>query len=241
MSEARPLSKTTKAIYGVFIVLLLVVAVGTIRLAFYGDQQKTEKQTAQVGQANEQAEKKDLAAEVDRICATKTPEAETLRKKGKCAQAREIIAEPTAGPTGPQGAQGIRGPAGPAGPEGPAGAQGPMGPQGKQGPPPGCALLSTACIGATGNQGPQGPQGETGPQGKEGPAGKDGVDGTNGKDGVDGTNGKDGADGKQGEPGPTCPEGSTLQKQQVVTDDDGAGPGLPAYTWIQACVLTEAS
>src|ERR1700754_2974653 len=203
MSEARPLTRPTKIFLTAFIVFLAIIAIGTIRMAFYSDQQKNEKQVAQAGQAAEQGEKKDLATQIDEACKAGGTAAKSLRQRGLCGKATEIIKEPVAGPTGPTGAQGIRGPIGPTGPVGPAGPVGPQGPIGKTGPPPGCSLLSTACVGATGSTGPQGPQGQTGdtgPMGPAGPTGPEGPQGPAGATGNDGTNGVDGTDGTDGAP-----------------------------------------
>lgn len=93
MNEARPLTRTTRLLIVAFLVFLAVVAVSTVRLAFYGDQQKNEKQQAQAGQAAEQGEKKDLAAEVKKVC---DAGGEPAKKLGTlCTKAKEIIQEPT--------------------------------------------------------------------------------------------------------------------------------------------------
>lgn len=108
------------------------------------------------------------------------------------------------------GLPGAIGPQGPQGPTGPQGPQGPPGAAGKTGPPPGCALLSTACIGATGTAG------LPGKDGRDGLDGKDGAAGTAGKDGADGLPGKDGAQGPMGVQGNP---GVGLSSSQCVDDD----------------------
>lgn len=123
-----------------------------------------------------------------------------------------VAAEPSViikqGKRGPMGLTGGTGPAGPIGPTGPAG---PIGPVGKTGPPPACAQVTSACVGAQGERGPEGPAG------KDGAPGKDGVDGVNGKDGVDG---KDGAQGVMGVQGP---KGVGTSSTQCVDDDTPNG------------------
>jgi len=76
------------------------------------------------------------------------------------------------------------------------GPQGQTGLVGKQGPPPGCALLASACMGK---------------DGRDGIDGKDGLPGKDGAAGQDGKPGADGAPGAEGKPGRgiasmTCPD-----------------------------------
>lgn len=135
--------------------------------------------------------------------------AEKTLGRGACQQAKEIVDRP--GPPGKTGETGARGPVGAQGPQGepgPPGVAGPQGPRGVAGPPPGCALLSSGCVGAAGQTGPagaagaqgeQGPKGETGPQGIEGPIGQMGESGPAGPAGPQGTQGPQG---EQGIPGP---------------------------------------
>jgi hypothetical protein len=118
---------------------------------------------------------------------------------------------------GRSGPMGLTGPIGPQGPQGPTGARGPAGPPGaagKTGPPPGCSLLRTACVGATGQQGAQGeqgPAGERGPQGEQGPAGERGPAGETGQQGA------------QGEMGVQGPRGVGTSSSQCVNDDTPNG------------------
>lgn len=154
-----PTPRVVRLALGLAVFAVLIVAGFIIYLAVWGNGESQQKEVAQQGQVQEQAEKKDLAAEVDRICATKTAEATSLRKRGKCEQAKEIIHEPVAGPAGPQGAGGPPGPPGPPGKDGVDG----------QSPP--CLLELNRCVGArglVGASGPIGPQGPMGPQGKPG-------------------------------------------------------------------------
>lgn len=103
-----------------------------------------------------------------------------------------VAAEPSViikqGKQGTQGLPGATGNQGPQGPPGPQGPQGVPGPIGKPGPPPSCALLSSACVGATG---PAGPRGETGPKGDTGDTGAQGPKGDTGDQGPQGIPGKD--------------------------------------------------
>lgn len=129
-----------------------------------------------------------------------------------------IVKQGARGPIGPiglTGATGPQGPQGPAGPAGPRGPAGPVGPTGKPGPPPGCALLSTACIGA---QGPAGPKGETGPKGEKGDTGARGETGPKGEKGDQGAQGEMGV---QGAPGRGITSTKCVNGQWVVTYSDG--------------------
>lgn len=166
--------------------------------------------------------------------------AEKVLGRGVCQQAKEIVERP--GPPGQPGARGPIGPQGIQGPPGPQGEVGPQGPRGVAGPPPGCALLSTACVGATGQAGPTGetgpqgvagPVGERGPAGEQGPKGETGPQGETGPTGPQGEQGPPGIQGPAGPSGPTCPDGSTLQKQRVITTEQ------PAGVWILGCVLDD--
>lgn len=121
------------------------------------------------------------------------------------AEPKVIVKQGSQGLPGLPGAVGAVGPPGPQGPVGPPGVPGPVG---KAGPPPGCALLSTACVGATGPQGPAG---------RDGVDGKDGADGLPGKDGADGQDGKPGADGKTG---PKGEAGRGIVDQYCPEDDN---------------------
>lgn len=118
---------------------------------------------------------------------------------------------------GAAGANGLTGPQGPQGPIGPQGPAGPPGAAGKQGPPPGCALLSTACVGATGQRGLRG---ETGPAGPAGPQGAQGERGLQGETGPAGPAGQQGA---QGEMGVQGPRGVGTSSSQCVDDDTADG------------------
>lgn len=295
MSPTRQWGRTTWTLALVTLALLSIVAAGTIRLAFYSDEQKQQKEVAQAGQAAEQADKKDLAAEVKKVC---DAGGEPAKKLGSlCSKAKEIIQEPTKtvepGLNETQVRNVVREEVArsnlvltPAQINTVASAAAKLVPKPKDGKTPtkaelqplASAALATFCANdaCRGKDGADAPP-VTGAQltatlaawceTRNGCVGDDGENGTNGTNGADGRsvvvsvepvatgnkvtfsytgeNPPDPVsfivvDGKDGEPGPTCPEGSTLQKQQVVTDDDGAGPGAPTYTWIQACVLTEA-
>lgn len=122
-----------------------------------------------------------------------------------------IVKEGQRGLAGAVGAPGSQGPMGPQGPVGPAG---PPGAVGKTGPPPGCALLSTACIGTTG---------AAGTAGKDGADGKDGINGVDGKDGAPGKDGEPGQQGGQGEMGTQGPPGVGIDSTQCVNDDTATG------------------
>jgi hypothetical protein len=129
--------------------------------------------------------------------------AEKVLGRGVCQQAKEIVDRP--GPPGKQGEVGARGPQGLQGPQGEQGPQGPAGargPQGVAGPPPGCALLSSGCVGAAGQTGPTGATGATGAQGETGPKGDQGERGPEGPVGQAGESGPMGPQGPQGERGP---------------------------------------
>lgn len=125
-----------------------------------------------------------------------------------------IVKQGSRGLPGLPGATGAVGPQGPAGPTGPPGPQGPQGPIGKTGPPPGCALLSTACVGAAGAQGPKG---DTGPQG---PAGERGETGDTGPAGPPGPQGEQGERGLQGVMGAQGPAGVGISSTQCGPDND---------------------
>jgi hypothetical protein len=159
------------------------------------------------------SESKDLASKVLTECAKGGVTAKNLRAAGLCPQAQQIVDRP--GPPGKPGDVGAAGAVGPQGPQGPAG---PPGPIGKTGPPPGCALLATACQGQTGATGPAGPsgaQGLTGADGKEGPAGPAGIDG---KEGPVGPAGVAGEPGKDGPPGPTGAAGRGIADTDCLDD-----------------------
>lgn len=138
-----------------------------------------------------------------------------------------IVQQGSRGLPGIPGATGAAGAQGSAGPQGPQGPQGPPGPIGKTGPPPGCALLTSGCMGATGPVGPQGPTGKQGPAGEDGKDGEDGAPGKNGADGATGATGPQGAQGPQGEMGPQGNAGRGIAStkcvngQWVVTYTDG--------------------
>lgn len=121
------------------------------------------------------------------------------------------------GATGGTGPQGPQGPAGPAGPVGPAGPQGPPGAAGKTGPPPGCALLASACIGASGPAGPKGDKGDPGEAGAKGDKGDPGEVGAKGEKGDQGERGQQGEIGAQGL------QGNSVSSTQCITDDTATG------------------
>lgn len=116
-----------------------------------------------------------------------------------------VAAEPSVivkqGSSGLPGTNGLNGSVGPVGPQGPPGPAGPPGPIGKTGPPPGCALLSTACQGLAGATGPAGPPGAQGPAGADGKNGSDGATGPEGKPGPAGPAGESGSPGEAGATG----------------------------------------
>lgn len=96
------------------------------------------------------------------------------------AEPKVIVKQGSQGLPGIDGLAGKDGRDGIDGKDGKDGKPGKDGAPGKQGSPPGCALLSTACMGKDG---------------------RDGIDGVDGKDGLDGKNGADGQDGKPGADG----------------------------------------
>lgn len=200
-----------------FLACVLIAGAGGASLA------RQSSDNAQTAAATSE-ESKDLASKVLTECAKGGVTAKQLRAAGLCPQAQQIVDRP--GPPGERGATGAMGPVGPQGPPGPAGPAGPQGPIGKTGPPPGCALLTTACQGATGPQGPAGPpgaQGAAGADGKEGPPGKDGKDGQPGAVGPPGPQGEPGKPGADGAPGrgiadTDCLDDGTWQ----ITYSDGA-------------------
>lgn len=199
-----------------------------------------QKQDAEDGQAATASELQDLAAKNQAACKRLgTAAAEKALGAGVCQQTKQIVDRPV---EGPQGERGARGPAGPEGPQGPAGKAGPAGPQGKPGPAgvtPGCLILVSKCQGGQGPQGvpgltgPPGVDGATGPEGPEGPKGPEGPAGPQGPTGPAGPEGPQGPQGIPGPASPDCPDGSTLQKQQVLTTEQPV-----AGVWILACVLT---
>lgn len=180
---------------GAFLACVLVVGAGGAALA---RQSSDNAQTANAASS----ESKDFAAIALEECAKGGTYAKQLRAAGLCSKAQQIVDRP--GPPGSKGDTGTTGAIGPTGPQGPQGPQGVAGPIGKTGPPPGCALLSSACqgsTGATGPQGPQGAQGAAGDPGADGATGGPGPEGPPGKDGVAGADGKAGTDGAAGAPG----------------------------------------
>lgn len=223
---------------------LLLIATGVIALAWYADRRSADADRADATLA-------EFAAGIAAACA-KNP-AEAKEAGIQCGKAREIDERPA----GEKGDPGAKGEPGDRGPKGDPGATGPRGPQGVPGLSPPCLLQANRCVGATGAPGAIGPRGPAGPTGPPGLPGKDGADGAvgpagpAGADGADGKAGADGADGatgpagpagpvgpagekgEKGDPGPACPEGSTLQKQQVVTTE------APAGLWMLVCVLTD--
>lgn len=201
MSEARPLRRGTKILIGAFLVLMVIVAISTIRLAFYGDQQKNEKQVAQAGQAAQQEDKKDLATQIDEACKAGGAVAKSLTQRGLCGKATEIIREGPVGPTGPQGIQGVRGPQGPPGAQGPQGPPGPQGKPGTNGITPACWFDASKCVGPNGAAGKDGSNGADGTDGSQGPPGPQGEQGDPGPQGPVGPAGQDGAKGDKGDPG----------------------------------------
>lgn len=185
----------------------------------------------------------DLAAKNQAACKRLgVAAAEKALGPGVCQQTKQIVDRPVKGDPGERGPRGPVGPAGPEGPKGPVGPEGPAGPAGKPGQSPGCLILVTKCQGPAGPQGvpgltvtgPEGPTGPQGPEGPEGPKGPTGPAGPGGPAGPEGPEGPQGPIGPPGTPGPACPEGSTLQKQQVLTVEQ---PVLGV--WILACVLTD--
>lgn len=108
MSEhAGPDTRRVK-LYGVIALLfILIAAIGVpIYLANYGNTQQGQKEAAQSGQQQEQAEKKDLAAEVAKACASGGVVGQNLTRRGLCGKAKEIIQEPVQGKQGEPGKQG---------------------------------------------------------------------------------------------------------------------------------------
>jgi len=197
-----------------------------------------QKQTAETGQAVARSELQGLAEKNQAACKADRAQAEKILGAGVCQQTKEIVERPPAekgdpGEPGARGAVGPQGPAGPQGPIGPEGIAGPRGPQGVTGPPPGCALLTSGCVGA---QGTQGPAGEAGPAGARG---EPGLQGEQGEAGPKGETGETGPQGPPGIPGPDssavkCAEaGGELQRLTVRTSDS-----LPTDTAeILVCVL----
>lgn len=141
--------------------------------------------------------------------------AEKVLGRGVCQQAKEIVDRP--GPPGRQGETGARGPMGPAGEQGPRGPQGvagpagPRGPQGVAGPPPGCALLSSGCVGQTGPTGATGATGATGEAGPKGATGERGLEGPIGQAGESGPMGPQGPQGERGPQGIPGPDSSVAK------------------------------
>lgn len=102
------------------------------------------------------------------------------------------------GEKGEAGADGAPGPQGPQGEKGETGATGPQGPQGEKGD-----------TGATGSQGPRGYKGDTGATGPQGPRGYTGATGATGPQGP------------QGERGIGISKAEVVDKNLVLTFDDG--------------------
>jgi hypothetical protein len=223
---------------GVALLALVVAGVGLWLTSL----QKTDAEDRAAGV---EIELSDLAAKNQAACKRLgVAVAEKTLGHGVCQQAKEIVDRP--GPPGKQGEAGARGPQGLQGPQGEQGPQGPAGargPQGVAGPPPGCALLSSGCVGAAGQTGPTGAtgatgaQGEPGPKGDQGERGPEGPVGQAGESGPMGPQGPAGPQGPQGIPGPDssvakCAElNGELKKITVLT------PGPAAD--ILVCVLPE--
>ena len=93
--HARPPTRRSIKVLWMIVAACLLVAVGVVvALALYGSGQETDKETAQAGQAAEQADKKDLATQVAEACAAGGPVGQDLTKRGLCGKAKEIIQEP---------------------------------------------------------------------------------------------------------------------------------------------------
>lgn len=118
------------------------------------------------------------------------------------AEPKVIVQQGSRGLPGLDGLNGKDGRDGVDGKDGRDGKPGKDGAPGKQGSPPGCALLSTGCMGAAG---------------QDGRDGVDGKDGLPGKDGADGQDGKPGADGPKGDKGEA---GRGIVDQYCPADDN---------------------
>ena len=156
------------------------------------------------------------ASDVSAVCDQGGPAAAQLEGRGTCQTAREVIADPTAGPPGPAGRDGDSGSQGAAGSPGTPGRDGVgvpgtpgvVGPQG----PAGIAGQDGRTV-----TGPQGPAGPTGQRGEVGPAGPAGTAGR------PGAQGPQGEQGEQGAPGPTCPDGTSLAPVTFASGESGLG------------------
>lgn len=218
MSEhsKQPLTKATKLIASVVLLLALVVAASVIFLASYGSDQKGQKEVAQAGQVQEQDKKKDLAEEVKKVCDAGGVPAQNLRQRGLCGKVTEIIKEGPSGPPGETGEQGLRGP------------KGDKGDKGDPGATPPCLLQANRCVGATGGIGAAGPIGPQGPKGDQGLKGEKG-DSVTGPVGPEGPKGDTGDKGDRGDPcSPSIPECRGPAGPKGDTGDKG-DPGTPAF------------
>lgn len=99
-------TRGTRAAEFAALTFLLVLAMAAVYLAVWGQGNKEEantersaKETAQSGQAQEQGEKKDLATQVAEACKAGGDVAKNLTQRGLCGKAKEIIQEPKVTPT----------------------------------------------------------------------------------------------------------------------------------------------
>lgn len=100
--------RSTKVAEFAALAFLLIIASAAIYLAVWGQSNQEEanversaKETAQTGQAEEQGEKKDLATQVAEACRAGGDVAKNLTQRGLCGKAKEIIQEPKVTPTVP--------------------------------------------------------------------------------------------------------------------------------------------
>lgn len=189
-----------------------------------------QKGEAESNEAVAQSELQDLATKNKAACERNPAAAEKVLGAGVCQQAKEITERPEKGDKGDIGARGPQGPQGDQGPQGPQGPQGVRGLQGVAGQSPACLILTGGCIGATGATGETGAQGETGPKGEQGETGPTGEAGPAGPQGEPGPAGPQGSPGPAG---PSCPAGSHLEQQEVVTTKH------PTGLWVVVCVLDD--
>jgi hypothetical protein len=225
--HAKRLTGFTKTILAVVAGALLVAACGVV---YVGWQLSRSDQTI----AAQETESKDVAADVQTICAQGGTAAVKLVAAGLCEKTKEIVERP--GPVGPRGDKGASGPKGDTGPPGtPCAPTNPAcrGPRGAPGPAPACLLAATKCVGPTGVIGPKGVKGDKGDsvKGDKGDPGEsvkgdpgESIKGDKGEPGqsppcLDTPMMCQGAAGQDGAPGPACPDGYAPKNVMVLTTE----------------------
>lgn len=189
--QRRNFEKASLVLLFLSLVLLAVVAAGSLRFGAVSSERDSEQARAQ---SNGTAAK-GLAARVKQVCTQGGQESVRLHRSGLCVDAVRVerSVQGVPGPTGERGPQGSPGLNGVKGPDGLPGANGKDGHDGV----PGRAGVD-GVAGVDGKDGANGADGERGDVGPSGPAGPQGAQGERGERGHAGANGKDGKDGKDG-------------------------------------------